>query len=51
MTKNKHAVVLGRRGGRAGTGAAKARTREQAQAAARARWAKRPTTKGTNENT
>ena len=31
---------MGRKGGRAGRGKAKARTREQAQRAARARWAK-----------
>jgi hypothetical protein len=34
------AVRLGRRGGKAGKGAAKARSREQAQAAAKARWDK-----------
>ena len=33
-------AALGRRGGRAGVGARKARTSEQARAAARARWAK-----------
>ena len=31
---------MARKGGRAGRGKAKARTREQAQKAARARWAK-----------
>jgi hypothetical protein len=36
--KNKHAAALGKKGGKAGTGKAKARTPEQAQAAARARW-------------
>ena len=39
--KNKHAVELGRLGGRAGTGKSKARTSEQARAAANARWAKK----------
>lgn len=39
-TKNPAAVELGRSGGRAGTGKAKARTREQAQKAVRARWDK-----------
>ena len=45
--KNPAAVALGRRGGRAGTGAAKARTSAQARAAALARWAKssKPSTK------
>jgi hypothetical protein len=38
--KNKHAVTLGRKGGKAGTGAAKARTSKQARAAALARWKK-----------
>lgn len=38
--KDAHAVALGRKGGKAGRGAAKARTSEQAQAAALARWAK-----------
>ena len=38
--KNAHAVALGRKGGKAGTGASKARTHEQAQKAAAARWAK-----------
>lgn len=36
--KNKHAVALGKKGGKAGTGKSKARTPEQAQAAAQARW-------------
>ena len=36
--KNHHAVALGKIGGKAGTGKAKARTREQAQAAANMRW-------------
>lgn len=40
--KNKHAVALGKKGGKAGRGAAKARTSEQARAAAQARWDKRP---------
>jgi hypothetical protein len=35
---NKHAQALGKRGGKVGTGAAKARTSEQARAAAQARW-------------
>lgn len=41
--KNPHAVALGRMGGKAGTGASKARrvTSEQARAAARARWGRR----------
>jgi len=39
--KNKHAQVLGKKGGKSGRGAAKARTTEQARAAAQARWAKR----------
>ena len=37
---SKAAAVLGRKGGKAGKGAAKARTTEQARAAALARWAK-----------
>ena len=36
--KNPHAVILGRLGGKAGTGKAKARTSEQARAAAQIRW-------------
>ena len=39
--KNPHAAALGKTGGKAGRGAAKARTSEQARAAAQARWAKR----------
>ena len=39
--KNPHAVALGKLGGLAGTGKAKARTSEQARAAVRVRWAKR----------
>jgi hypothetical protein len=35
---NKHAQALGKKGGVAGRGAAKARTSEQASAAAQARW-------------
>jgi hypothetical protein len=35
---NKHAQALGRLGGKAGKGNAKARTKEQAQAAAKRRW-------------
>ncbi len=38
--KNPAAVALGRLGGKAGTGKAKARTSEQAKAAVNARWAK-----------
>ena len=38
--KDPAAVSLGRRGGKAGKGAAKARTSEQATAAVNARWAK-----------
>lgn len=37
---NRHAQALGRLGGKAGTGQAKARTSEQARAAVSARWAK-----------
>ena len=40
--KNPAAVALGRLGGKAGKGKAKARTTEQCRAAALARWAKRP---------
>jgi hypothetical protein len=43
---NKAAQSLGRLGGRAGTGAAKARTSEQARAAVQARWKKHRKTKG-----
>ena len=39
-TKNPAAVALGRLGGAAGRGKSKARTREQAQKAARVRWEK-----------
>jgi glutaredoxin 2 len=39
--KNPAAVALGKLGGKAGTGQAKARTSEQARAAVNARWAKR----------
>ena len=35
---NKHAQALGRLGGKAGTGRAKARTTEQARSAALIRW-------------
>lgn len=38
--KNQHAVVAGRKGGKAGTGKAKARTSEQARLAVMVRWAK-----------
>ena len=38
---NKAAQALGRLGGKAGRGRSKARTSEQARAAALARWAKR----------
>ncbi len=38
--KNPAAVSLGRLGGKAGTGKAKARTKEQCQAAALKRWSK-----------
>ena len=38
--KNKHAAALGKRGGKAGKGSAKARTSEQARAAANSRWEK-----------
>jgi len=43
--KNPAAVALGRLGGKAGRGRAKARTSEQARAAAQARWAKRKSLK------
>lgn len=39
-TKNPHAVILGRRGGKAGRGKCKARTTKQARAAVLARWEK-----------
>ena len=38
-TKNPAAVALGRLGGKAGRGAVKARSKEQARAAALKRWA------------
>jgi len=41
-TKNANAVALGRLGGKAGTGKSKARTSEQARAAALARWKDKP---------
>jgi len=41
--KNPAAVALGKLGGKAGTGEAKARTSEQARAAVAARWAKTKT--------
>ena len=37
---NRHAQALGKLGGKAGTGAAKARTSEQARAAVAVRWEK-----------
>lgn len=43
---NRAAQSLGRLGGKAGTGAAKARTTEQARAAVQARWKKHRKTKG-----
>jgi len=46
--KNAAAVALGRLGGKAGTGAAKARSSEQARAAALKRWEKKNSAKGTN---
>ena len=49
--KNPAAVTLGRLGGKAGTGKAKARTSEQARAAVAARWEKvkrKPKTKAEN---
>ena len=46
MNKNQAAVILGRLGGKAGTGQAKARTTEQARAAAMARWGKKKSPKG-----
>jgi hypothetical protein len=36
----KYLAAIGRRGGKAGTGKAKARTKAQARAAAKARWDK-----------
>lgn len=51
MTKPKRnpaAVSLGRKGGAAGTGKAKARTSEQARAAVAARWAKHRAAKAKN---
>ena len=47
--KNPAAVSLGRKGGKAGTGAAKARTSEQARAAALARWKTKKATGPQNE--
>lgn len=41
MKLNKAAAALGSKGGKAGTGKAKARTPEQASAAANARWQNR----------
>jgi hypothetical protein len=38
MNKNEAAVLLGRLGGKAGTGKAKARTSEQARKAVAVRW-------------
>ena len=38
----KYLAAIGARGGKAGTGKAKARTKAQARAAAKARWAKAP---------
>jgi hypothetical protein len=38
--KDANAVALGRKGGKAGRGTAKARTSEQARAAVMVRWAK-----------
>jgi hypothetical protein len=38
----KYLAAIGRQGGKAGTGKAKARTKTQARKAALARWAKRP---------
>jgi hypothetical protein len=40
MAKNIHAVALGKKGGKAGRGAAKARTTEQMRKAANVRWKK-----------
>lgn len=40
ISKSAAAAILGRIGGKAGTGAAKARTSAQARAAVNARWAK-----------
>jgi hypothetical protein len=41
VKKNKAAAALGKKGGKAGTGKAKARTTEQARAAAKTRWIKK----------
>ena len=38
----KYLAIIGAKGGKAGTGKAKARTKAQARKAANARWAKRP---------
>ena len=46
LSKNPHAVALGRLGGAAGKGASKARTPEQCRKAAAARWAKHRESKG-----
>lgn len=46
---NKAAQALGRLGGKAGTGKAKARTKAQARAAAMAKWAKGASDKKGNE--
>lgn len=37
---SKYLAAIGRRGGKSGTGKAKARTKSQARAAAKARWHK-----------
>jgi hypothetical protein len=47
---NRAAQMLGRLGGKAGTGKAKARTSEQARAAVMARWNKAKTRKSRKVN-
>ena len=48
--KNPAAVSLGRKGGKAGTGAAKARTSAQARAAAQSRWKNHKAKPGPSNN-
>ena len=48
--KNRHAAALGKKGGKAGTGKAKARSSEQARAAAKSRWEKERLTNVTQAN-
>jgi hypothetical protein len=46
MNINKAAAIMGRKGGKAGTGKAKARTSEQARKAVAVRWEKYRREKG-----